>query len=162
MSRKYIIPLDAISVGAAMDLIGVQVAEGKAAKVLEFWIDESDATLSTACDLRMAMCFIQAVGTAASGGTTNPPVPLDPGDSPSQCTSWQKCPTGVVGSVIVDIPYSCHIYQGKRVNFIEEFGEGLHFQSSSATSQAWVLKLLQAPAAACTLSGGMLIEESGI
>lgn len=157
MARQFYASAQASLVGSPQDLVGVQARAGAFARVLKAFISCADQSLPQPCQLSLAMVFLPASVTPGTGGTSTLPQPVDQGDAPPQSYSWQHSTGLAISSnpapVPQIIPLGCHIYQGLEITFAEPL--------PMLNGQAWVFRLLQAPASPANLVAWLLIEEFG-
>lgn len=157
MGRQYTVNFSGVAVSAAQDLVQITGAAGKMMRILKCWFGVTDVTLASAQGMKLRARFLPATVTVGSGGTTGiTPSKVDPGDaacSSSTCATNNTTQATTSGTAIVLMADGAHLYQGYLWQPIAVPVIG--------PSEAFVFELLSAQAGTVTLSGGVLLEETG-
>lgn len=152
--RLYTVTTASILVSVAQDLQGYLCAAGRFAMITGYWVEGTDQTLPTPCDLNFSLKLITATVNPGTGGTSAPPAAWPGSGGTPFGTAWQNATTqasSVGGSVSTILPKGCHIFQGQD--------KILETPVPLLGGQACVLGLDTAPAAASRLSSGLWVVE---
>jgi hypothetical protein len=152
MGRVYEVQFNNISVSAVQDLISIQSTSGMALKLLEVVLGQITAT--TVESLRLTFKRFSGAYSIGSGGTAPTPAKHNFGDPAAVATSRVNDTTQTTGGTSVtvraDIYNEINGYQYLAIPDKEII---------IAPSQALIISLDTAPAAARTMSGSLTFEE---
>ena len=155
MPRVYSVTFESVTVSAAQDLVQITGAAGKQARIIRAWVAATNTTAPTAQMLSVRARFLPATVTNGSGGSAPTPRPLDPGDAAASITALVNNTTKATSSGTATIleENGLHAFSGYDYQFPR--------QPIIGPSQAFVFELLSTVSGTVTLSGGVLVEESG-
>lgn len=152
MGRIYEVPFSNVSVSAVQDLLSVQSTSGMAFKLLEIVLGQ--ITVATVENLRLTLKRFSGAYTIGSGGSSVTPVKHNFGDAAATVTARANDTTQTTGgtsSIIrADVFNEINGYQYLAIPDKEII---------LPPSQAFILSLDTAPAAARTMNGSLLLEE---
>lgn len=157
MPRVYNVIFEDVSVAAAQDLVGIYGGAGKMCRIRRAWCGPTDNTLPAAQGLKFACRVLPVTVTPGTGGSAPTPQKTDQGDAAATFTARvnDTTPASTNGSAQTCDDNGGHVFNGYERVFV---GQG---QPTVGPSQAFVFKLLGAPAASLKMSGGVEVEEIG-
>lgn len=158
MPRRYIVSEPNFTLTAAMDLIQIKNASGshKAVRIIRWWWKPTDNALATAQVLMTRCRRLPSTVTDGSGGTTQTPRPLDPGDPASTFTALTRntTPATTNGTAAIVDEGGAHIYNGYEQQPEEPIeisdAQSFVFELTSAAIQGTI-----------KISAGVEVEELG-
>lgn len=157
MGRKYIVPIDAVSVSAIQDLFELTGASNKTLVIHEIKAGQSsDAGDAQSEQLKVTFKRFTGAYTSGSGGSAPTPRPLDPGDAAATFTAEINNTTQATGGTSVTL----------HADSFNVIGPGFHYlpipeaRIVIGPSSALVVSIT-APADAITLNGYAIVEEVG-
>jgi hypothetical protein len=155
MPRQYKITFEGVAVSAAQDLLQINGATGKMARIVRCWVGATNTSLPTAQMLETRCRLLPATVTNGTGGTSVTPQKTDLGDAAASITALanntSKATTS--GTAVIIDERGDHIYSGVQCDFPERPAVG--------PSEAFVFELLSTVSGSVSLSGGALVEEIG-
>lgn len=152
MGRIYEVPFSNVSVSAVQDLFSVQSTSGMAFKLLEIVLGQ--ITVATVESLRLTFKRYSGAYSIGSGGSSITPVKHNFGDAAATVTARGNDTTQTSGG-------TSSIIRADVFNEINGF-QYLAIPDKEiilAPSQALIISLDIAPAAARTMNGSLLLEE---
>lgn len=157
MGRKYGITFDRVAVTAVQDFFEIKVAADQNMILHECHITQ-DSDAGDAQSEQLCVTLRRATGapTSGSGGSTNTPRPYDQGDAASGLTCEINNTTQLSGGTVV-------VLHTEAFNVMQ----GLHYvpvPEGRATFRGQtylVVRLEAAPADSLTMSGVLVVEETG-
>lgn len=156
MPRTYRVTFEKVTVSAAQDLMQIKGASGKMLFIKRQWVNAvKDTALPTAQMLTIRSRLLPSTVTDGSGGSSPTPRPVDPGDAAATFTAKANNTTQATtsGTAATVFEGGDHVYSGHEHTFDKP--------PIVPSSTSFVFELLDAPAAAVILSGGVEVEEVG-
>ena len=155
MARTYAVTFEQISVSSPQDLVQVKGAAGKMLRILRIFTSATDTTAPTNQQLSLRARFLPATVTDGSGGSTDTPRPMDPGDASASFTALINNTTKATtnGTAAVVEENACNVFSGYDYMFPRPPVVG--------PSESFVFELLSTVSGTVHLSGGVLVEEMG-
>lgn len=155
MPRTYSISFEQVAVSAAQDLVQVNGASGKIARILAVSVGSSDTTAPTNQQLALRCRFLPATVTNGSGGSTPTPQPLDPGDAAASISALANSTTKATTSG------TAKTLKEAGANIFAGFDYQFPRPPVIGPSESFVFELLSTVSGTVHLSGEVLVEETG-
>ena len=153
MPRTYAVTFEQIAVSSAQDLVQVKGAAGKVLRILRIFSAATDTTAPTNQQLSLRARYLPATVTDGSGGSSDTPRPMDPGDAAASFTALinntVKATTSGTAAVLEE--NACNVFSGFDYMFPRPPIIG--------PSESFVFELLSTVSGTVHLSGGVLVEE---
>ncbi len=154
MGRVYSVNFENVAVTAAQDFFEISPADDKPVKLLGLFLSQS-TELGDAAEEMLRVQVLRGHSTSGSGGSSQTPVPVNPGD-PASAFAAEVNNTTIASSGTAVILHS--------ESFNIRAGMGLWWtpECQPVASQAnttIVVRLLANPADSVTMSGTLYVEE---
>ena len=156
MPRQYVVVMPAVSITVLQDLLTLSLANNGYAEVTRINVMSVDSTLATAQMIEVE-CSLVTGATLGSGGSSQTPYKLDPGDAGAGVACRKNDTTGATGTEIVVWSGGCYLYQGLDYVFQDTIP-----LNSVGSRTAFVLRLVNNPVGAVTLVAAVYFQERGL